>query len=207
MAVPKWATRLARKRAARAADERRRTPLDPALADQVDEGVLIATSAVRLAAKNDLILRALRDGDEYDAGALAGAVRAELLALAEEKVEDARRVESVRRSVRRRFGVPRHQHDYRRADRAPLEKREQVNAALAVRLRALSEDDDYIRDIVARARDAALDEIAYSMRDKARALYNTAMVDEDYEVARELRMQMIAHDLNELERTRGARWV
>ncbi|HEY8591024.1 MAG TPA: hypothetical protein VIL55_15870 [Naasia sp.] len=209
MAVPKWASRRARERAAPGP---RDTDSDAALAaapgDQVEEGVMIATSAIRLAAKNDLILRAFRDGTDYNAEAMAQLVRGEILALAEEKEQDATRADEVRRAVRRRWGRARHQHDYRRADRELLERREQVNSLLAARLRALCDDRTYVRTLADQARDAALDEIAYSMRDKARALHSTAMVDEDYPIARTLRMQMIAHDLEELERTRGGtRWV
>lgn len=207
MAVPKWASR--RERSTRApAEPSPSTALTANADDQVDEGAMIATSAIRLAAKNDLILRAVRDGADYDAATMAALVRGEILALAAEKAQDASRADEVRRAVRRRWGTARHQHDYRRADRELLERREQVNSGLAARLRELSEDPDYVRTLANQARDAALDELASSFRDKARALHSTAMVDEDYPVARTLRMQMIAHDLEELDRSRnGTRWV
>lgn len=126
----------------------------------VDEGVLIAGSALRLAVKNGIVLRALRDRADYDEAEALDAVRHELRDLAEEKDDDASRIADAREDATGRSGKAVHQSDYRAGDLGTLKRREDVSRGLADRLRELSDDTEYLRDMYARANEAALDELS-----------------------------------------------
>ncbi len=126
----------------------------------VDEGVMIAGAALRLAIKNGIVLRALRDRADFDETAALDAVRTELWDLAVEKEDDAQRIADARDDARDRSGKAVHQSDYRAGDLHTLERREEVSRGLAERLRQLSSDDEYVRAVYARANEAALDELS-----------------------------------------------
>ena len=69
--------------------------------DIVDDAVLLATGAVRSAVKNLLIVRALRDGKDFDEAWWLDAVAREFEAIAVEKDDDAKRVEEDRQLAKR----------------------------------------------------------------------------------------------------------
>lgn len=133
---------------------------DVPVADLVDEGALIAGSAVRLAVKNSIVLRALRDRVDYDEAAALDLVRTELRGLADEKRDDAVRIARARSDARDRTGKAVHQSDYRAGDLRTLGRREEVSRGLAARLLQLSDDEQYLRETFARANEAALDELS-----------------------------------------------
>lgn len=139
-----------------APDPRPELPVD----ELVDEGALIAGAAVRLAVKNGIVLRALRDRADYDEQVATDSVRQELLDLVAEKIDDAERIADAREGARDRHGKAVHQSDYREGDLHTLRRREDVSRGLADRLRELSDDDEYLRSTFARANDAALDELS-----------------------------------------------
>src|SRR4051812_41389395 len=85
-----------------------------ALERQVEEGVMIASAALRLSMKNRLIVRALRDGDAYDDEWMTEAVRSEIDDLVDEKTADADRLEGTRTRVKSLRGRPDDPADYRR---------------------------------------------------------------------------------------------
>ena len=64
----------------------------PSTARIVDEGMLIALSAVRMAVKNGIIVGALRDHSDYDPERYAALARHELEQVARENDEDSTRV-------------------------------------------------------------------------------------------------------------------
>src|SRR5689334_21560643 len=83
------------------------------LAELVDEGVMIAAAGVRLAVKNLMILKSVRDGLDYDQGRYESAVSEELLNMAEEKDADAARIARMRETASARSGRPEKHNDYR----------------------------------------------------------------------------------------------
>lgn len=174
----------------------------PALDAHVDEGLLIAATALRLGAKNRLIVNALRDGQPFDQEWWEQTVREDIEALIQERETDAARLQGVRASARRRLGRPQHFHDYRHADVAILALREQVDRELAKRLRELLGDSDFCRSILASARESALDEIV-----SAHAFRQTQLAgfvrDERYVAEREERIESVRHDLEALARARS----
>ncbi len=167
-----------------------------------DEGLLIAATALRLAAKNRLIVHALRDGEPFAQHWFAAALRQDIEALIDERETDARRLEEARATARRRLGRPRHFHDYRHADMRTLALREQVDRELAKRLRALLDDEEFTRGILSSAREAALDEIVAAHRSRQQELSGFAR-DERYTAEREDRLASVKRDLEALQRARS----
>jgi hypothetical protein len=140
-------------------------PIAPLPVEEIaEEGVLIAASAVRMAVKNRQIVRALRDRDDYSEKAAIKAAREVFRALAREKRDEVARLDDIIEYARDRPGRALHQTDYRKGDAELLERREQVSDILADRLDDLAEDDEYLREIVVAARDAAWDEIGASIQ-------------------------------------------
>jgi hypothetical protein len=173
---------------------------ETSIAELIDEAMLIAAAGVRLAIKNLIILRSLRDHADYDEEKLVESVRQELHNMADEKAGDANRFAALRTDVQSRPGQPRHHDDYRFVDTEMLKRREDVSRGLADRLRALSEDEGYVRDLVVAARTVAWEEIAASLHQKL--LKAAEPVDENYERYRDDRLLSLLGDLADLEASR-----
>ena len=133
--------------------------VDIEVARAVEEGVLIGRSTVTLAAKNHLIVGALREGAALRDLDLPGFVGGELRRLAEEQLEYARRTAFDARAARTAVGALRHQHDYRPADVAVLEERAVIYTELAATLTRIAADPDATADLAEQARLAAWDEL------------------------------------------------
>ena len=174
------------------------TPID----ELVGEGVLIAASAVRLAVKNRIILGSVRDSLDYDENRNVAAVVSELLALAGEKESDAARIAVDGQAAQNRDGKPKHHADYRSADTATLKRREDVSARLAERLRELSEDSGYVRDLAVASHALAWEEFAASVEHK---LEHSRMLqdNDEYLRDRDQRLAMLGIDLHDLAHSRG----
>jgi hypothetical protein len=172
---------------------------EPTIAELVDEGVMIAAAGVRLAVKNLMIIKSVRDGLDYDQDRYESAVREELLNLATEKDTDADRIGQTRQKASSRSGRPERHNDYRSVDSAPLQRREDVSRALAERLRSVSEDEEWAGGLVRDARSSALDELASSV--SATLIGTSIPVDEEYERERPKRLRLLSEDLFELQTT------
>jgi len=156
--------------------------------DIVDDALLLATGAVRSAVKNLLIVRALRDGKDFDEAWWLDAVAREFEAIAVEKDDDAKRVEEDRRLAKQRKGRALHPSDFRTRDVPKMKRRVRILHLIATRLRALGADQDTLLSLIAEARANALDEIASARHDPGRQ----AAVDP---VARDAAMALLADDL------------
>jgi hypothetical protein len=137
-------------------------PLAP-IEQVVEEGHMIAASAVRMAVKNRLLVRALRDDREYDPDALVNAARLQFTELAEENEEAAERLEAEQRREARAAEGARKPRRYL-GGKPIVERPEQVRGPqvyrmLAESLRATAADDDELLGVVAAARDDAWDEL------------------------------------------------
>ena len=156
--------------------------------DVVDDALLLATGAVRSAVKNLLIVRALRDGKDFDEAWWLDAVAREFEAIAAEKDDDAKRVEEDRQLAKQRKGRPLHPSDFRTADVPKMKKRVRIMNLIAARLRELGADRETLLALIAEARANALDEIASARHDVRRPV----VVDP---VAREAALSLLADDL------------
>jgi hypothetical protein len=117
----------------------------------LDEGVLIATSAVRMAVKNHLILRAVRDHAAFD--------RNEIVAFAAERFEElAAQEDSSAKREERRFQEEEWERLPRRRRRPKITAAD-VRRDLAEALRAAAADAERLDALVDSARDDALAEI------------------------------------------------
>ncbi len=174
---------------------------EPSDEELVDEGLLIAAAGVRLAAKNLMVLRVLREQADYDEAWYTDAVRQELQHVADEKERDLAQLEATREKAEGRPGKAEHHADYRSRDVHLLEKRERILVRLVERLRELADDDEYAAGLVAAARESALAEVGVSIRRHAAA----GLPDPDYDLERSTRLRLLAVDLAELGRQNGLR--
>ncbi|WP_181243228.1 hypothetical protein [Glaciihabitans tibetensis] len=123
----------------------------------VEEGLLIALTAVRMAVKNQIILGVLRNLDPYDAENYAEVARGQIALLVAENEGHASR---FRTAMRAPVAPPAlSEPDFGPAEAQRLETLEQVHTHLAVALRAVGEDDARIVELVESARQNAWDEI------------------------------------------------
>ena len=149
-------------------------PVPPAPIERVvDEGLMIATTAVRMSVKNHLIVDAIRDSLDYDAGALADVARAELEKLARQNVDAAREQREARNI--------------------------HIHRGLADALRALADDDDAVSGIVEKSREEAWREVS-GVVSTVLAARSVDSRDPDYEAERDERLrELLSVDLAKLE--------
>jgi hypothetical protein len=167
----------------------------------VDEGMMIVRSALRMSAKNRLIMQVLGSGDVFDEDALIAAVRLDAESLAAQKSEEASRLEGVVTKAAKKPGRATYHDDYRRQDVRALTLREQVGRQTARRLRDLSADDSTLRELIHSARESALDDVIQA-RLSAVMPYRR---DPDYRRERNERMRALTDDLAVLRRRQKAR--
>lgn len=177
---------------------RPKPPPPPPVEILVEEGMLIAGAALRLAIKNLIIVTALREGDGASAPVLRLAVRDRVLELARERQVEAARLERAREGARGRRGPARSQDDYREEDAPTLILRAEVARLMARELRRSADDDEYLDAQLTIARRAALDDI---LRSKLPAV---PPVDDDEHGRRE-RIAAVRRDVERLHRERRRR--
>lgn len=159
----------------------------------VEDGVMISLSAVRLAAKNRIILSAVRDRADFDADGLHAFVRTVLARLAEENEETAERVDEASHDPVLASGLP---LDVAISIRDSHMRRPDVHRALAVALRDLAADDEKVGEVVAQAQDAAAGELAGATVERLTAPGFDA--EPDYHLDRMDRLRQLEEDLIEL---------
>ena len=173
--------------------------MDTEVERAVEEGLLIGRSTVTLAAKNYLIVGALREGRALRDLDLSGFVAEQLLHLAAEQNEYADRTALDAKAARTAVGVLRHQHDYRPADVRVLEERAVIYSELALGLTALSTDDTVTSELAEEARVAAWNELG-AVIGKRLDVIARAGVDPAYAWARRASMAAVREvDLPGLE--------
>jgi hypothetical protein len=133
--------------------------------DVVTDAVLLATAAVRIAVKNLLIVRALREHADFDEQWWRDAVAREFELLADENEADATRLERVRADTKRKLGRALTPDDYRARDAPVLKRRIRILRKIATRLREIAIDEDAVLKLVGEARQSALDEITTARHD------------------------------------------
>jgi hypothetical protein len=139
-----------------------RPPLEwpePTVEETVEEALLIAGVAVKLAVKNLIIVRALQERADYSADGLLAATREELRNLVDEKDADADRVDAQHAFAASHGGRATHQSDFRSVDAPTLARKAAVLRVLATRLRELADDENYAAHLIDVARTEALDEV------------------------------------------------
>ncbi|MGV8885034.1 MAG: hypothetical protein ACOH1T_05535 [Microbacteriaceae bacterium] len=149
-------------------------PIPPAPVERVvEEGMLIATTAVRMHVRNSLVVDVIRHDNDFDPEALLLVARHEFETLADQNDATA-----STRHTQRNLAVLR---------------------ALSAALRAAAADDDVLRSIVEQAREEAWREVSgvVAMTLAAQAVDPR---DPDYERQREKRIRALINvDLAQLE--------
>jgi len=150
----------------------------------VDEGMLIATSAVRMAVKNRIIVGVLRDGVAFDTSLIGDDARTEFTTLADRNAASARQVW--------RDG----EWDDEPQDDVGVARHRAIFLGLEAALRAEAADDERIAALVTTARDDALAEVVGTMAPRSYSARN----DTEYDRERAERMRLlVAVDLADLE--------
>ncbi len=165
----------------------------------VRQGVMIAEVAVRMAAKNFIIINAMGDQASYDEEAVMEAVRDELEALAIEKHADALRIAEVRQQREKSLGKWLKKDPTEVEESSQMERRQQSYELLADELTNLQDDDDYIRESAEKARQQAWLEISRSFELMLSNEKNRHVKDAEYAKKRDARIKyLIEKDLAKL---------
>jgi hypothetical protein len=171
------------------------------IARAIDEGVLIARSALRLMAKNHIIVGTLRRDVSLEMLDVAGYVRDELARLSREETASAARMETEASAAAHAFGALRHQHDYRPADLTTLHQRARIYRALSTELLRLRDDEDFVAAVAEDARADAWGEIG-AVLDARLDLLAQIAAEAD---TRAVRMRAVQRDVANLDQ-RFLRW-
>jgi hypothetical protein len=123
----------------------------------VEEGILIALTAVRMAVKNQIILGVLKDKTDFQVDDYAEVARGQLALLVAENDGHAKRFHEAALAP---LPAPlRGDPDFGAAETKRLQTLEQVHTGLTVALRTFADDEAKVLGIVESARHNAWDEI------------------------------------------------
>jgi len=176
----------------------------PKIEAQIEDGVLVALAAVRLAVTNRLIVRSLRDGQDYNEERLRQRVTNEILKVAAEKEKDAERIRAILETVADKPGAADDASDFRARDAKMLKRRAKVSEGLAERLNELAVDPDVLGEVADRAHAAFLDEFAVSVARGVRAFDDPVRGAPLSAMDRNDALQGLSEDLDDLLRARRA---
>ena len=149
-------------------------PMPISLEHALEEGLMIAEYATRLALRNAITIGALRDSGQFQSARFVIEAREVIRGLAEESSDAAARVAREREWATYLEGPAEHVHDYRQADELNLRRREALSLSLAEMLVERADDEAYLLELVESARRDAWFDVAHSIevmlvaRDSAR---------------------------------------
>ncbi|WP_401000361.1 hypothetical protein [Agromyces sp. GXQ0307] len=192
-----WPWRRERRRVKMAPFDRSRLPeaRTASFDEMLEEGLMMAESAGRMALKNRLIVHALRTDEPFSDEHAATEARAVLYELVQEADEAAEHVAEERAAAGTREGRSQHQHDYHRDDLLNLRRREKVYASVAKQLWTKRSDDAYVAAFVERARDAAWQDLGAAIEQELDRRWPRYDEEPDYAEHRAERMEVVGDDL------------
>ncbi len=137
------------------------------LTHQIDEGFIVALSAVRLSVKNGVIMRTVRDGEPWNEAEAIDLARRAIEAVITELDETATRLShdsDAAAPTERASRTARSRRDQARIRRSRdevvrLSARSRTLRGVVERLRAAHDDETIVRDLALRARDETLSEL------------------------------------------------
>lgn len=178
-------------------------PTAPTLQQTVEEGMLLAEYATRMAVKNHIVVDTLQYGNDFDPRRHTGEAAHMLRDLASEQGEAAGRIEEELASAQGLRGDARHPHDYRDVDVDNLRLRRDAAVALAAALRAQADSDGELLDLVERGRVDAWEEVARAIEAGLDAFSGVEALRSDYEREKPARLNLlIRRDLARLQEER-----
>lgn len=169
------------------------------LRNQIEEGYLVALTALRLAAKNGVIMRILRDGAPWSEAEAIGIAREALEALIAEQragaarlaAETERATPTARESRRRSSRRDRARMREKRTEAERLRSRTRILQGIVEKLEAARDDEALLREITLHAREQTLSELM-----QARLISRGPAIEQTEEERRE----SIAGVLDDLQR-------
>lgn len=166
----------------------------------VEEGLLIARSALTMDVKNRIIVSALRDDHRFDAQETASWVALDLTNLSAEQAEYAERMSELANTLNGSRGSTSKEHDYGPRDYRPLTRRGLAYASLSDELARLVNDPIFIESVVEDARGQAWSELGTAIGSRL-DLAQLQHPDADYALERDSRLRaLIAIDFARLRR-------
>jgi hypothetical protein len=179
----------------------------PPVSRVIEEGLLIAESAVRMAVKNRIIVSAVRDQNDYDAAEYAKVAQNELSFAMEQNFENSERVVIEREAAVRSRGAATHEHDYGWDDRETLRRRRAVYEGLAAELRAWRDDPERVAALVEDARLAAWADISASLETRlVDPLREPEAPTADETLEHDDRVALLLQDLDDLGNQGQGQW-
>jgi len=169
----------------------------------VEEGLLIARSALTMDVKNRIIVSALRDDHRFDAAETAAWVALELKNLSREQAEYAERMNRLAAEVTDLQGPRRHEHGYGPRDYRQLTRRGLAYASLSNELARLVDEPTFVENVVEDARGKAWSELGTAIQSRL-DFGPMQQPDADYTLERDTRLRaFIAIDFARLRLTAG----
>lgn len=159
--------------------------------EAIAEGLSIATAAARLTVRNRILVETIARGGQFDNEVFADFARATLRALADEQDQAAERVTHQRKRAWGRFSDSSGTHDYRDRDTRNLRRRAKQSRGVAKELRALADDPERVKTLVADARIAAWGDVEANLRQRLDVEGMTADADPEYAQMRKARMDAL----------------
>lgn len=181
-----------------------REPAPPTLEQSVEEGMLLADYATRMAVKNHIVVDTIQQDNPFDPARHTAQAAEMLRELADEQDQAAARAEEARVAVAGLGGDATHPHDYRDIDSGNLALREAAGTTLAAALRARADSEEELLRIVERARQDAWDEVSRAIQAGLDAFSGVEALKANYEKERPDRLRLLIwRDLAKLEEERG----
>lgn len=177
-----------------------RSPRPTTLEHALDEGLLIADYAVRMAVRNRMMTELLTTDRAFDVEHYIRVASAAVLRLAEEADASEERIVREQASAEAQDGRPEHSHDYRTADTLNLRRREALARATSAALRSRAADRDYLAEIVEHSRQDAWRELSAVVEETVR----TRAIPVD-DAGKPRRLDALRSDLETLRRSRAPR--
>ena len=159
--------------------------------EAIAEGVAIATAAVRLTVKNQILVGTIAQGGTFEIEHYMEEARVALRAMADESEQAAEHLTALRKRARGRHSDPHGTHDYRDRDVRNLRRRAKQSTGVANHLREMTEDPEALKTLVEEARAAAWADVRSNLDRRLRVEGMRADQDPEYEQMREARMQAL----------------
>ena len=169
----------------------------------VEEGLLIARSALTMDVKNRIIVSALRDDQRFDSIETASWVALDLKNLSLEQAEHAERMNLLAVEVTDLHGPRRDEHNYGPRDYRILTRRGLAYASLSAELARLVDEPAFIESVVEDARSQAWSELGTAIQSRL-DLGPMQQPDAAYALERDTRLRaFIAIDFARLRHSAG----
>lgn len=178
-------------------------PPQPTREQTVEEGMLLAEYATRMAVKNHIVIDTIQRGHDFDPDRHTAEAAGMLRELASEQGEAAGRIDEELSAAEGLRGDAQHPHDYRDVDVANLSLRRDAATDLAAALRTKADSETELLTLVERGRQDAWDEVGRAIEAGLDAFSGVEALKADYEREKPGRLKLLIwRDLAQLQEER-----